>query len=51
LPELEHAMEATLIKNEAAVETIAVESAEELKELTNLELMLVGGGIANVSFF
>ena len=43
-------MEATLIKNEAVVETI-VEKTEELKELTNVELMLIGGGIANVSFF
>jgi hypothetical protein len=43
-------MEATLIKNEVAVET-NVEKIEELKELTNLDLMLVGGGIANVSFF
>ena len=43
-------MEATLIKNEISVETV-VEKMEELKELTNVELMLVGGGIANVSFF
>jgi hypothetical protein len=43
-------MEATLIKNEVAVET-NVDKIEELKELTNLDLMLVGGGIANVSFF
>jgi hypothetical protein len=40
-------MEATLIK--AEVESI-VEKTEELKELTNVELMLVGGGMANVSF-
>ena len=43
-------MEATLIKNEAAVETI-VEKSDELVELTSVELMLIGGGIANVSFF
>jgi hypothetical protein len=42
-------MEATLTK-EAAVETIAVEKTEELKELTNVELMLIGGGMANVAF-
>ena len=43
-------MEATLIKNEVAVET-NVDKIAELKELTTLDLMLVGGGIANVSFF
>jgi predicted NodU family carbamoyl transferase len=43
-------MEATL-KQEVA-ESIVVETKEELvKELSNIDLMLVGGGIANVSFF
>ena len=43
------AMEATLIKEiaEAIVET----KEELIKELSNIDLMLVGGGIANVSFF
>jgi hypothetical protein len=43
-------MEATLTKV-VAVESIAVETnQDELKELSNIELMLVGGGMANVSF-
>ena len=45
----EEAMEATLIKEVAEA---IVETKEELiKELSNIDLMLVGGGIANVSFF
>ena len=44
------AMDATMTK-EVAVETIVTETKEELiKELSNIELMLVGGGIANVHF-
>jgi hypothetical protein len=41
-------MEATL-NTQAAVE-ITIEKTEELKELTNVELMLVGGGLANFAF-
>ena len=43
------AMEATLI-NEVA-EAIVETKEELIKELSNIDLMLVGGGIANVSFF
>ena len=42
-------MEATLIK-EVAVAANVAEKAETLTELSTLELMLVGGGIANVHF-
>ena len=45
----EEAMEATLIKEVAEA---IVETKEELiKELSSIDLALVGGGIANVSFF
>ena len=43
------AMDATLT-NEVA-ETIVETKEELIKELSNIDLMLVGGGIANVSFF
>ena len=44
------AMDATLTK-EVAVETIVTETKDDLiKELSNFDLMLVGGGIANVHF-
>jgi len=44
------AMDATLT-NEVAVETIVTETKDELiKELSNIELMLVGGGLANFAF-
>ena len=42
-------MEATLINQVA--ETIVETKEELIKELSNIDLMLVGGGIANVSFF
>ena len=43
------AMEATLITEVA--ETFVAETQEDLiKELSNFDLMLVGGGIANVHF-
>jgi hypothetical protein len=44
-------MEATLT-NEVVVETIAVETNQgALNELADIELMLVGGGMANMSFY
>ena len=45
----EKAMEATLINQVA--ETIVETKEELIKELSNIDLALVGGGIANVSFF
>ena len=45
----EEAMETTLI-NEVA-EAIVETKEELIKELSSIDLALVGGGIANVSFF
>jgi hypothetical protein len=43
-------MEATLTK-QLSLETSAVEQVEDVTELLAVDLILVGGGMANMSFY